>query len=128
MRGAAELLAVYADAGRGLQRLDDLTFDRQVDLGGEVVAQLGDCRRRPVACDERLRRVVEDHRGLGHQCVELSFVKRHRGLPTHRGERLGQGEASGVERLADDRALDARGRSAWRWPAGRRCWTLRRRR
>ena len=71
MRGAAELLAVHADAGRLLQRLDDLTFDRQVDLGGEVVALLGDRGLRAVTGDERLGRVVEDRRGLGDQSVEV---------------------------------------------------------
>src|SRR5690242_14939750 len=29
------------------------------------------------------------------------------GLPTHRGERLGKGETSGVERLSDERTLHA---------------------
>ena len=128
-RRTAELLAVHADSGRLLQRLDHLAFDGEVDLGGEVVALLGDRGLRAVPDDERLGRRVEDRRWPRRPAPR----DRRRpdaipALPTHRGERLGKRESPGVQRLSDDRALDAERRSGSRSPAGRRGSTPRRRR
>ena len=58
--------------------LDDLTFDGQVDLGGEVVALLADRRLRAVPGPKLFGHAVEDHRRLGHQRVEVASVRRHR--------------------------------------------------
>ena len=98
---AAELLAVHLDSGGVDQRGDDLSLDRKVDFGGEVVALLGHRRVGAVAGQERLGRSVEDRRCLGDQCVQI-----HCGLLSHRGQRLRQGESPGVEGLAHDGALD----------------------
>ena len=103
--GAAEFLAVHLDAGFRHQRVDHLAFDREVDLGGEVVALLRHGGFGTVAGHERLGRLVEDRGGLGDQSVEVGLVERHRRLLSYRGQCLRQCESPGVQGLSDDRSL-----------------------
>lgn len=61
-------------SGGRFERCDDLPLDREVDLGGEVVALLGDGRLGAKSCDEWFGGFVEDHRRRGDQRVEVGIV------------------------------------------------------
>ena len=72
---------MHPDAGRGLERLDHLAFDGQIDLGGEVVALLLHSGVSPVSGDERLGGLVEDHRGLATRASRSTIGSPRRALP-----------------------------------------------
>ena len=105
--GAAEFLAVHLDPGRRRQRLDHLPLDGQVDLGGEVVALLA----APPSRRGGRRRTARRRRRGSRRPRRPARRGRSRPAPStatrHRGQRLRQRESPGVQRLSDDRALDA---------------------
>src|SRR5690606_7205125 len=69
----AELLAVHLDAGALAQRRRDRALEFQVELGGEVVAALGDRAGRADAVHEALGGSVEDLTGDRQQIVQLGW-------------------------------------------------------
>ncbi len=69
---------MHPDPGLLGKRLDDLPFDREVDLGGEIVAFLLHGGLGAVPFDERLGRLVQNRGGLSDQSLEVGRVQCHR--------------------------------------------------